>query len=172
LIGDDFRTMRIRDYSPGDDARSVGMLIADTFSRYNLVGLSPEIRDRLLGPFLHARSEDPAHRREILGAIRSEIVLVAEEEGEIVGVLRGRPARLGSLFVQGDRHHQGIGRALVERFEARIRDCGSRAVKVAAAPVAVPFYLKVGYKRCTGMRKMRIFGVDGYVYQPMKKDLV
>jgi GNAT superfamily N-acetyltransferase len=163
--------MIIRDYFDDRDAPAVGRLISETFATYNLANVSPDMRDRLLGPFFHADSDEPVHRREIVGAIRSEMVFIAEDRGEIVGVLRGRRTRLGSLFVRGDRHRQGIGRALVERFESQVRVEGGCVVKVAAAPSAVPFYLKVGYKRCTGMRSLKLLGGADYPYQPMKKDL-
>ena len=161
----------IRPYREETDARAVGQLIADTFGRYNLNHLEPRERDLFLGPFRNADSDDPAHQTEIAKMIRSEIVLVAEDGGEIVGVLRGRAERLGSLFVRGDRHRGGIGRALVERFEQLARGQGGRRIYVSATPYAVPFYLAVGYKRSTGERRMRVFDGSGYVYQPMKKVL-
>lgn len=161
----------IRTYNEETDARTVGRLIADTFGRYNLDHLQPAERDLFLGPFRHATSDDPARQAEIAKMIRSEIVLVAEDGGEIVGVLRGRAERLGSLFVRGDRHRGGVGRALVERFEKLAWHQGGRRIHVAATPYAVPFYLAVGYKRSTGARRMRVFEGAGYLYQPMKKTL-
>ena len=89
-----------------EDAGRVGILIADTYGEYNLSFAPAEERALLLGPFHHARSTEPAHREAIARVIRSAVVLVAEDEGEIVGVLRGRKERLGSLFVRGDHHRQ------------------------------------------------------------------
>jgi GNAT superfamily N-acetyltransferase len=108
--------MTIRGYHE-NDAPSVGQLIADTCGEYNLDFLPVEARGPFLGPFQHARSPDKAHQEAIARVIRSEMVFVAENDGEIVGVLRGRKERLASLFVRGDHHRQGIGRRLVERFE-------------------------------------------------------
>ena len=45
------------------------------------------------------------------------MVFVADDAGEIIGVLRERSDRLQSLFVRGDRHREGIGKRLIERFE-------------------------------------------------------
>ncbi|MDD4903425.1 MAG: GNAT family N-acetyltransferase [Candidatus Bipolaricaulis sp.] len=149
----------------------MGRLIADTFGRYNLDHLERRERDFFLGPFRHAESDDPAHRAEIAKMIRSEIVLVADDGGEVVGVLRGRAERLGSLFVRGDRHRGGIGRALVERFEELAWGQGGRRIYVSATPFAVSFYLAVGYRKSTGARRMRVFDGAGYEYQPMKKVL-
>jgi GNAT superfamily N-acetyltransferase len=221
------------------DAPVVGRLIADTFGAYNLREFTPEARNALLGPFLHARSPEPEHRAAIAEALRAEIVIVAVEtrppplnppptadaslhdragigrrlpgrgEGEmppltprrplplqtavgcargeeeglspggeisfpesmVVGVLRGRPDKLQSLFVRADRHRQGIGRRLVEAYEAQCRAAGSGVIKVQATLYAVPFYRRMGYRRSTGMRQMRIFDGARFPYQPMKKVL-
>ena len=153
------------------DAQAVGWLIADTFSEFNLSSAPAEERDLLLGPFLHARSLDKDHLAAIARAIRSEMVFVAECDGEIVGVLRGRLTRLGSLFVRGDCHRQGIGRRLVALFEQECSRQGGTVIKVAATLYAVPFYLEMGYRRTTGVRAYRGFGGSGLVYQPMKKVL-
>lgn len=167
----DSSQIAIRAYRDSD-ARAVGRLIADTYGEFNLSSLAAAERDAMLGPFLHARSHDPGHQAAIARAIQSEMVYVAEREGEIVGVLRGRTTRLGSLFVRGDHHRQGIGRALVARFEREVLDLGGTVLKVAATLYAVPFYLEMGYRRTTGVRPYRSFGGSGIVYQPMKKVLI
>ena len=60
----------IRPYQESD-AQNVGVLIADTYSRFNLSEFSDAQRDEMLGPFLHARSAEPSHRRAIADAIAS-----------------------------------------------------------------------------------------------------
>jgi GNAT superfamily N-acetyltransferase len=162
--------LTIRHYHESD-AASVGRLIADTYSQFNLAFASPEEQELLLGPFRHARSEEREHQEAIADVIRASMVLVAEEEGEIVGVLRGRTNRLQSLFVRGDHHRRGIGRALVERFEQECVRQGAEAVKVAATLYAIPFYTRLGYKKTTGIRPGWSFEGTGLVYQPMKKVL-
>ena len=102
---------------------------------------------------------------------------VAEDEGEIVGVLRGGRTDhrgrtvLSSLFVNGQRHRQGVGRALVEWFEQEYAMRGVDVFKLSATLRAVPFYLAMGYQRSTGVRSMASFGESGLAYQPMKKTL-
>ena len=167
MIGDG---ITIRDYHE-DDAQAVGQLIADTYGEFNLSFASPEERALLLGPFHHARSPEKAHQEAIARVVRSEMVFVAEEEGEIVGVLRGRKERLASLFVRGDHHRQGIGRRLVERFEQECLRLGVTVIRVASTLYAVPFYLAMGYKRSTGVRSGWSFEGQGLQYQPMKKTL-
>jgi GNAT superfamily N-acetyltransferase len=154
-----------------DDAPSVGRLIADTYSRYNLDFLPPEARGPFLGPFRHARSPDAAHREAIAAVVRSEMAFVAEDDGQIVGVLRGRVERLASLFVSGDHHRRGIGRRLVERFERASLEQGVVVIRVAATLYAVPFYLAMGYKRSTGVRPCWSFEGRGLPVQPMRKVL-
>jgi GNAT superfamily N-acetyltransferase len=160
----------IRDYYENDAPR-VGHLIADTYSAYNLDFLAPEERGPFLGPFQHAHSSDLAHQAAIAEVVRSEVVLVAEVDGEIVGVLRGRRERLASLFVSGAYHRQGIGRCLVGHFEQRSQDQGVHVIRVAATLYGVPFYLAMGYKRSTGVRRGWSFEGHGLPYQPMRKIL-
>jgi GNAT superfamily N-acetyltransferase len=162
--------LTIRHYRESD-AASVGRLIADTYSQFNLAFASPEEQKLLLGPFQHAGSEERAHQEAIAGVIRASMVFVAEEGGEIVGVLRGRKERLQSLFVRGDQHRRGIGRALVECFEQECVQEGGGTVKVAATLYAIPFYTRMGYKKTTGIRPAWSFEGTGLVYQPMKKVL-
>jgi GNAT superfamily N-acetyltransferase len=165
----------IRDYIEESDSSAVGRLIADTFSEFNLTFAPTEERNHYLGPFQYARSLETAHQAEIARLIRAEMVYVAEEDGEIVGVLRGKKSttgRLLSLYVRGDRHWHGIGRKLVERFE---QDClweRIRQIRLSSTLYAVPFYLKLGYKRSTGVRSGFSFEGRGLVYQPMKKDIL
>lgn len=160
----------IRHYR-GDDAGSVGRLIADTYSKFNLSFASPEERSLFLGPFEHARSPEESHQAAIAQVIRAAMVFIAEDRGEIVGVLRGRMEKLQSLFVREDHHRQGIGRQLVERFEQECAREGSAEIRVQATLYAVPFYLAMGYKRTTGVRQMSSFDGRGLAYQPMKKTL-
>jgi GNAT superfamily N-acetyltransferase len=158
----------IRHYRESD-AEKVGRLIAETYSRFNLDFLPTEDRVQFLGPFRYANSKDPSHREEIAQVIEAAMVFVAENEGEIIGVLRGRHDKLQSLFVRGDSHRQGVGRRLVERFEQACLAAGSRTIKVQSTLYAVPFYTAMGYKKTTGVRRMKSFEGEGLAYQPMKK---
>ena len=104
----------IRNYDENTDAQAVGRLIAETYRKFNLDFAGPGEQEKLLGPFRHALSPDPAHREVIRQVLRTETVLVAEDNGEIVGVLRCKKEKLQSLFVREDHHRQGIGRRLAE----------------------------------------------------------
>jgi len=160
----------IREYNM-EDSQQVGVLIANTYSQFNLAYLPPEEMKAFLGPFQHARSAEKSHQEVIANMICSEWVFVAEENGKIVGVLRGRKERLGSLFVRGDHHRKGIGRKLVERFEQECQKHAPMVIRVAATMYGVPFYLAMGYKRSTGVRSSRSFEGHGLPTQPMRKVL-
>ena len=150
----------------------MGQLIADTYTEFNLTFAAPDLLQKMLGPFRFASSEEPEHKQAIVKILRSPIMIVAESNGEIVGVLRGRKERLASLFVHKDYHNQGIGRELVRRFESAMIAQGVRVIRVAATLYAVPFYKKLGYKKSTGVRTTWSFDGYGLPVQPMKKELV
>lgn len=158
-----------------NDAEQVGILIAETYGKFNLIEIKPEKRGAMLGPFAFAHSSAPGHRKAISAVIEAPSVWVAQQDGEIVGVLRGgRVDHLGrtvlsSLFVSEEHHRQGIGRALVKRFEQVYIARGVSVFKLSATLYAIPFYLSVGYKKSTGTRSMHSFEEDGLPYQPMKK---
>ncbi|MBM3127218.1 MAG: GNAT family N-acetyltransferase [Chloroflexi bacterium] len=165
----------IRHYRKADAPR-VGVLIADTYSEFNLSYASPKKRAKLLGPFHYARSRQHAHRDAIAQALRAPVILVAEDDGEIVSVLRGgrkdkQRIVLQSLFVKKSYQRQGIGRKLVERFERGCLRRGATAIRLLATLYAIPFYAALGYKRSTGVRTGKSFQGTGFKYQPMRKML-
>lgn len=160
-----------------DDAAGAGRLIARTYSAFNLGFATPDQQADLLGPFRFADSAEPAHRAAIAEAIAAPIVLVAEEAGAVVGVLRGGRVDgrgrtvLQSLFVAAARQRRGVGRRLVRRFEQTCLARGVAVVKVASTLYAVPFYQAMGYRRSTGVRTGHSFQGSGLPYQPMRKTL-
>jgi GNAT superfamily N-acetyltransferase len=166
--------LTIRQYREGD-AKQVGILIADTFHKFNLFELTTQQQEEMLGPFLYERSLDHSHQKAIAQAIRAPTVLVAVLESRIVGVLRGGRVDergrtvLQSLFVRGNCHRQGIGRRLVERFEKEYTGRGVTVFKLLSTLHAVPFYQAMGYRKSTGMRFIHSFDGRGLPSQPMKK---
>ena len=151
--------------------RKIGRLIADTYAEFNLNFASPEDQTLMLGPFRHARSKDEEYQKAIAEIMWSPVFLVAESNGEIAGILRGRKERLASLFVRKDYHHQGIGRKLVQEFETEMEAQDVAVMRVAATLYTVSFYNKLGYKKSTGVRNSWSFDGHGLPVQPMKKVL-
>ncbi|MEA2001235.1 MAG: GNAT family N-acetyltransferase [Actinomycetota bacterium] len=166
--------LKIRKYTEHDVAQ-VGVLIADVYAEFNLSETTPCQRVSMLGPFAFAHSSIAKHQEALASAISAPSVWIAEQDGEIVGVLRGGRTDergrtvLSSLFVDGQHHRQGIGQALVQRFEQEYAAKGANVFKLAATVYAVPFYLSLGYKRSTNVRFTHSFGEPGLQYQPMKK---
>jgi GNAT superfamily N-acetyltransferase len=164
-------TIEIRPYRESD-ATSVGKLIATTYRAYNLSFLPQDEQDAYLGPFYFADSTDEIHQKAIAQVLQAPMIFVAEDEqGEIVGILRGKKDRLQSLFVRGDIHRQGIGSRLVEHFEQACLELGGEVIRLASTLYAVPFYQKLGYKRSTGIRAGWSFAGQDFKWQPMKKSL-
>lgn len=160
----------IRKYSP-KDASPVGRLICDTYGQINLAFLPEKERGPYLGPFQHAYSKDPTHQAQIADLIDAPMVFVAEEDDQIIGVLRGSVGRLHSLFVDQTQHQKGIGSKLHEKFETECRKQGAEKITLASTLYAVPFYSKLGYKKSTGVRHGWSFDGEGFKWQPMKKVL-
>jgi len=101
--------------------------------------------------------------------IQSQFVFVAEDQEEIIGVLRGRIGRLGSLFMAKSHQREGIGQILVERFEQEIKSLSGGVIRVASSMYAVKFFENLGYKKSTGVRKSWSFEGYGFPIQPMRK---
>ncbi|HSB65800.1 MAG TPA: hypothetical protein VLD65_04430 [Anaerolineales bacterium] len=98
----------IRNYAEATDVQAVDELIAETYRKFNLDFASSDEQEKLLGPFAHAGSGDPAHQAAIVRVLRAEMVFVAVDGDWLVGVLHCRPGRLQSLFVSEDYHRQGV----------------------------------------------------------------
>ena len=95
---------------------------------------------------------------------RTPIFYVAVNNKKIIGIIRGRLGYITNLFIDGAYHKKGIGRRLVEKFEADIKKQKAKVIKIRASLYAAPFYQKVGYKKTTGIRNFR-----GLKIYPMKK---
>lgn len=160
----------IRDFNPGDTAE-VSLLIKNTYSQFNLAYLPPAEQKAFLGPFFYAGSDHPEHLRKIENVIQSQFIFVAVEDQEIIGVLRGRMGRLGSLFVAGKHQNRGAGRLLIDHFEDQVLSHGGGIIRVASSIYAVGFYQRMGYKKSTGVRKSWSFDGYGFPIQPMRKVL-
>jgi ribosomal protein S18 acetylase RimI-like enzyme len=85
-------------------------------------------------------------------AAQPELLLVAEDEGEIVGTAiagyDGHRGWLYSVAVSSSHQHRGIGTALVREAERRLKamDCGKVNLQVRSSNEAViGFYRRLGY---------------------------
>lgn len=77
---------------------------------------------------------------------------MAERDGELVGIcVLERRDQLGALqhvWVAPEFQRHGIGRALVREALAWAADAGFKRIEVVADPSAMPFYLRLGARRC------------------------
>ncbi|MGD2200908.1 MAG: GNAT family N-acetyltransferase [Candidatus Bathyarchaeota archaeon] len=97
----------------------------------------------------------PSFRENIQSAIADpdRILLVAEGDGEILGLAQGRVNRggyswLGFMGVSPGHRRQGIGRELVEKFIEVSRSCGCTKVSLNTAPClkpAIKLYADMGF---------------------------
>ena len=79
----------------------------------------------------------------------ADFLLVAEEDGTVIGALFASPLGtgllLGEMAVAPDRRGQGVGGALLAELERRARGYGKTSVLVGAWESAAPFYVGHGY---------------------------
>ena len=73
----------------------------------------------------------------------------------MVGLAMGNKGELIVLFIRERHHGKGIGRRLMRRFERECARQGSARYRVRASLYAIPFYLKMGCKKTTGVRNFR-----------------
>lgn len=163
--------MQIRPYQE-QDSNQVGILLADCFSKYNLEQIERTEQPSYLGPFYNAHSSDPAHQQQIAILIQAPLIFVGQDEdGQICAILRATQDRILTLCVHDFYFFQNIGRQLLEEYEQRMLKKGVRSIKVAAPLYSVSFYLRMGYKRSTGIRISPFFPNGSLPGQPMKKQI-
>lgn len=98
--------------------------------------------------------------------MNKEIFYVAVDGEKIIGIIRGTPERLSSLFIDPEYQKHGIGKKLTDRFIRAAGDAGATSISVRSSLLAVSFYEKCGFKKTTGMRQFQ-----GMKMFPMKKIL-
>lgn len=98
-------------------------------------------------------TDDPASVRALV-ALDPEALVLAEEDGEIVGTIiagfDGWRANLYRLVVLPGARRRGVARALVSEAERRLKQRGApraNALVVLDHPHAVGFWQSVGYER-------------------------
>lgn len=128
--------MRIRDARP-DEARLLGSIAFESKGYWKyppeaLAGWRGDLVVRL----------EPRERRP---------ALVAEEAGEVAGfcqlVLEEELPELAHLWVRPAWIGRGVGRALLRRAGARLRELGHARMRIDADPNAEAFYLRCGATR-------------------------
>jgi predicted N-acetyltransferase YhbS len=70
--------------------------------------------------------------------------LVAEEDGQVVGMIAFSEDEIQNLWVNPDFHRRGIGSALFRAAEAAIRNTGQTLMCVCTTGYGRPFYEAMG----------------------------
>jgi len=143
------------------DIVSASLLAKETFEKYN----SSDYFDKKgVQETLDIFDPKKNSEEELWNRFKDDpIFYVAEEKGKIVGMIRGRPDKISTLFVHGKRHKGGIGTTLCEKFEREAIKLGSKIIKVRASLYAAAFYQKMGYKKTTGIRNfmgLKVFNMS------------
>ena len=155
--------MKIRKFKLSD-SREVGKIIAKTFKKYNKSEGSKKAVESYVNIY------NTSNLDKLKSNFRkSDIFYLMEDKRKVIGMIRGNKNRMGNLYVFGKYHNKGIGKKLVERFEKEAKKQSSKFIKIKASLYAIPFYKKLGYKKTTGIKKIKfLFNLK---YQPMIKIL-
>jgi len=73
-----------------------------------------------------------------------DIAIVAELDGEIVGLAATRADSLQEMFVDPRHHRKGIGRALFQSAERTVAESAHPRLRVKTTYSALPFYAAMG----------------------------
>jgi predicted N-acetyltransferase YhbS len=133
--------MRIRDFQPEDTDALEAILKAN--QQYG-----------------HPEIDGPEAMLRVHQCTAAEF-LVAEVEGQVVGMVRGTfdgsRAIIYLASVHRDRQRQGIGRALVLEIAHRFSARGARSLAVIV-PGDAGFWSKMGFRQTT--RVMQVYPID------------
>jgi GNAT superfamily N-acetyltransferase len=147
------------------DTKKTALLIRETFLKFNNKEGVKKGVENYLSYFSTEKSENFKKIQNIF--INSPIFFVAVEKDKIIGIIRGRKDRIVNLFVDGKYHGQGVGRNLIKKFEKECIKLDSKKINIRASLFATLFYVKMGYKKTTGIRNFKNLKI-----QPMQKTLI
>lgn len=124
--------MIIRPFTP-KDAPAISMIMIKTI-KFNIDG--PETKAAL------AADSTP---EKLIAKSHDRTFFVAEEQGTILGIAGHKGNQVKTVFVDPDRHREGIGRALMTTALQAIKDAGYTTASVNASSYAEGFYEKFGF---------------------------
>lgn len=80
--------------------------------------------------------------------METELVVLAEEDGEVLGwgAFNADKQEITNVFVDPPHHRRGIGTAIVTVLEGAARHVGLDVVQLQATGTAIDFYLATGYQ--------------------------
>ncbi|MCR4903533.1 MAG: GNAT family N-acetyltransferase [Butyrivibrio sp.] len=117
-----------------------------TFMEYNAPGYS------LIGisNFKNFINDDVLHKMFIMG--NYQLMVARKKDGQLIGMLTLRDRNhISLLFVDGEYHKNGVGKALLRFASMYVRDEeGLNKLTVHSSPYAVDFYHRLGFKDIKG----------------------
>ena len=134
----------LRKMKAGEE-KSVCDLVVRSFDEFVAPEYSPEGVERFIN------GATPERISELLQ--EGSLILVAEAESEIVGVIimvfRNNKHHIRWLFVDGKYHRRGIARSLFNKALEILRSCNQeiREVTVNSSPYAVRAYERMGFRK-------------------------
>ena len=152
--------LMIRDMEPGE-AHAVSKLITEVFDRFVAPDLEPEGIDEFLGHASAAAMQ--------VHLLNGHFILVAEVDGELVGVANVREHRhLCLFFVKTALHGKGVGKRLLQAALDRclLKHPDLPCLTVNSSLWAVPVYKKLGFVQAEEEQLK-----NGIRFVPMRKDL-
>jgi GNAT superfamily N-acetyltransferase len=129
-----------REMAAGDE-KGVSVLIEDVFDEF----LAPDYEPGGVEEFKKHIVPEDLLRRHVNG---DSFLIVAEEDGEVVGVIDVRDGcHIRLFFVRKDYHGRGIGRRLFDLSLERCRrdDPQLAEITVNSPPFAIPIYESLGF---------------------------
>ncbi len=154
--------MKIRKFKISDTV-PVANLISRTFATFNNKEGTRKSVQRYIDNY-NPKKNDVKNIKN--GFLQTPLFFVAEDNGKIIGIVRGTKNRVVNLFVYGNYHGKGIGKKLMQKFEREAKKHHSNEIRIRASLFAIKFYQGVGYKKTTAIRNFR-----GLKVQPMRKIL-
>lgn len=128
-------------WATADEWKPAMVMIWKTFLKYEGQDYSPEGVQN----FFEFITDDGLYKSFLDGRYQ---MMVAIDDGRVIGAGSIRSKNhLSLLFVDEDYHRRGVGSTLMNRLcEYLKREAGERFMSVQAAPYAVAFYQKLGFR--------------------------
>jgi putative acetyltransferase len=153
--------MRIRQVKRADIAQ-ISRLYYETVHRVNCRDYSPEQVDAWAAQIYPDAFWQKRFRRYF--------VLVAEEEGAIVGFAELAPrGEMDCFYVHHARQHRGVGAALMARVEREARSRGNSRLTADVSVTAEPFFRRMGFQIVK--RQIKIYRNRAFKQAVMSKRL-
>jgi len=118
----------------------------DTFEKYN----APEYSELGINNFRNFINDNMLYKMFVAG--NYQMMVARKKEGELIGMITIREKNhISLLFVDGNYHRNGVGKALVNFAALYVRDEeGLGSISVNSSPYAVNFYHRLGFKDIKG----------------------